>query len=485
MKKVARAVLIVIIACILGGVLGCVYTMVAERPVYTSTAKLYVDTGDSESKLRANDGGLVDDFAIIFASPVVIQDVQKTLGTQEDISKYISVNTPPNSNVIELICTYPDQNTAKSYVDAVAMTAIKTTSIVKVGSIQILSEGDSTGQSVRPNLRINAIRFSIVAAVLTAIIVVVVSLLKAAFKPEEDADRAVAKLIPRLERLEKMEGITADDLKNAADDSTSDLTEETPVKEKSPEEDELVQYMKAHRKKAADEDAYMDALDDELSGEQETPEAERNTERSQAEEGTAPDHSESAAAEIPGDAFATSALPDADETVSQVAQTISQEDEEEREAEAAAKAAEAALAASLATDEMKSKFEMESAQTAAAVYGETMDNAFATGGAFAGDIEDEAAGTAVNGFASLPDEKDAVTDSADEVDEMDYTSNFGKSVQAATSALGNYAAETAGFSDAVPEDVLPDMNLADDGFEMDTLEEPSSSSSEVIGRIRK
>lgn len=56
---------------------------------------------------------------------VVISAAQKTAGTSEDIASYLTVKAVPDSNIIELICTNPDQSTAKTYVDAVAKKCIK------------------------------------------------------------------------------------------------------------------------------------------------------------------------------------------------------------------------------------------------------------------------------------------------------------------------------------------------------------------------
>ena len=73
-------------------------------------------------------------------------------GTSEDISEYLTVSSPADSNIVELKVVNPDQNTAKAYVDAVAKTAVKTTTIIPVESMQILSEGTSDGVATKPDL---------------------------------------------------------------------------------------------------------------------------------------------------------------------------------------------------------------------------------------------------------------------------------------------------------------------------------------------
>lgn len=187
MKKFSRCVLILIIVAILSGAAGYVYENKKIIPMYESTTQLYVVPGEeNEASIRANNGGLKDDFTIIFKSSVVISAAQRIAGTSEDIAQYLTVSSPANSNIVEIKCVNPDQNTAKKYVDAVASTAIKTTSIIPVKSIQILSEGTSSGVSFKPDLYKNT---GIIAGTTCAVcmfIEIIVCLIMSAFKSKED-----------------------------------------------------------------------------------------------------------------------------------------------------------------------------------------------------------------------------------------------------------------------------------------------------------
>ena len=154
MKKFARCLLILILVVILSVVGGYFYEDSTITPMYESVSKIYVVPGsDSEASIRAKDGGLNKDFMIIFSSNVVIEAAQRIAGTSEDISEYLTVTSPADSNIVELKVINPDQNTAKTYVDAIAKTAVKTTTIIPVESMQILSEGTSTD---RKSTRLNS-----------------------------------------------------------------------------------------------------------------------------------------------------------------------------------------------------------------------------------------------------------------------------------------------------------------------------------------
>ena len=156
-------------------------------PMYESTTQLYVVPGEeNEASIRASNGGLKEDFTIIFKSNVVISAAQKIAGTSEDIAQYLEVSSPANSNIVEIKCVNPDQNTAKKYVDAVAATAIKTTSIIPVNSIQILSEGTSSGVAFKPDLYRNTAIITGIASAICLFIEVIVCLFMSAFKSKDD-----------------------------------------------------------------------------------------------------------------------------------------------------------------------------------------------------------------------------------------------------------------------------------------------------------
>jgi capsular polysaccharide biosynthesis protein len=189
MKKFSRCALILIIVALLGAIGGYVFENSTTTPVYSSTARIIVTPGEkNEATVRATDGGLVKDFEVVFASSTVISAAQKTAGTSEDIGQYLTVNTVPNSNIVELTVTNPDQTTAKNYVDAVAKNVSKTTSILTVESIQVLEYGDESNIAFKPDVLKNAgIIAAIVAAICLVVELIIVFVLNA-FKDDDESD---------------------------------------------------------------------------------------------------------------------------------------------------------------------------------------------------------------------------------------------------------------------------------------------------------
>jgi len=228
MKKFARFLLIWMIVSILSGVIGYMWLINEISPIYSSTAQLYVVPGETaEASLRASDGGLKEDFAIVFKSNLVISDAQKAVGTTEDLNSYITVNTPRNSNVIEIICNDPDQATAKLYVDAVAKSALKTTTIIPVERISILSEGTASGYAVQPHLYRYTVYLIFAGSLICFFIELIVALLISAFgsKREEDEEaeynRYYGNVVKYSENITKSESVK--EIKKAKKESAASL----------------------------------------------------------------------------------------------------------------------------------------------------------------------------------------------------------------------------------------------------------------------
>lgn len=188
MKKFSRCVLILILVTVLGAVGGYFYADKVLTPMYSSETTLYVVVDEnSEASLRSRDGGLNDDFAMIITGPGVISEAQRTAGTSESIDKYLQVITPANSNIIKIICTNPDANTAKTYVDAVARATVNTLgNTIPVKSVKILSAGTVSSKSYKPEQYTYTATIAGLAAAACLAIEILVLLCMSAFKRKED-----------------------------------------------------------------------------------------------------------------------------------------------------------------------------------------------------------------------------------------------------------------------------------------------------------
>ena len=189
MRKIARGILVLILVTLLGGICAFLYEYNTIRDEHISVARLYVVPGEAnEETLRAKDGGLKEDFAIVFKSEVVISAAKQLAGTSDDIEKYLTVKTVANSNIIELIVSNVDQGTAKRYADAFASTAIKTTSLIPAESIQILSEGTDNNKAYKPGLITKTALLTGLVAAITLVLELIVGLFYVSFRRIPDND---------------------------------------------------------------------------------------------------------------------------------------------------------------------------------------------------------------------------------------------------------------------------------------------------------
>ncbi len=188
MKKFSRCALILILVTVIGAVGGYFYADNVLTPVYASETVLYVVVEESsEASLRSKDGGLNDDFETVIKGASVIQEAQRTAGTSESIDKYLRVETPPDSNIIKIICTNPDAHTAKTYVDAVAKAAVNTLgNTIPVKSVRVLSEGTVGSRTYRPEQYTYTAAIAGLAATACLVIEILVLLCMSAFKKKED-----------------------------------------------------------------------------------------------------------------------------------------------------------------------------------------------------------------------------------------------------------------------------------------------------------
>lgn len=188
MKKFSRCALILILVMAVAAIGGYMYLNSTSQYMYSSSTKLYVVIGEEmDASLRASDGGLNEDFTELIMGEAVIAEAQKTAGNSENIAAYLTVNTPANSNIIEIVCTNPDMATAKLYVDEVAKATVKLAQkTIPIQSIRILSEGTHDNIPFVADLYKNTAIIAVLAGTLCLAVELIVVLIIVAFKPKKD-----------------------------------------------------------------------------------------------------------------------------------------------------------------------------------------------------------------------------------------------------------------------------------------------------------
>lgn len=224
--------IIIILVGIMAGVSTLLITKFCISPVYQSSTKLYVIN-------RANDGAttlmdlqsssqLTKDYKILVTSRPVLEQVIKQLKLEvsyKELSEQITVNTPTDTRVLEIIVDSTDPYRAKEIADLVAdISATSICDVMQIEKVNIIEEGNLPTEAISPNPIKNAIIGLLVGMVSTCGFVIVKSLLDDTIKNSDDVEKylgiSTLAMIPLCEEMDdgsKAKGRRAKKLKTQQD----------------------------------------------------------------------------------------------------------------------------------------------------------------------------------------------------------------------------------------------------------------------------
>jgi len=155
---------IIAFSCILCALSAGIYTKAMIRPMYQSTASLYVINRQDEKKTTSYSDlqtgtQLTKDFQILVKSRPVTEQVISDLRlatTHEELVSHITVTTPLDTRILEITVNYPDPYTAKKIADATGfISAERMASIMEIEKANIVENGSIPVEPVSPSLRKN------------------------------------------------------------------------------------------------------------------------------------------------------------------------------------------------------------------------------------------------------------------------------------------------------------------------------------------
>lgn len=119
---------------VLGGAAAFAVTYFLMEPQYQASAKLYVVSASSNSIVNLSDlqlgSQLTADYQELILSRPVLEDVIKTLGLdipldeQDELADRIEIENPPNTRILSITVTYPDQQKAAEIANEIAQQAV-------------------------------------------------------------------------------------------------------------------------------------------------------------------------------------------------------------------------------------------------------------------------------------------------------------------------------------------------------------------------
>ena len=190
-----KAWLIILIG-ILGAVGAGTYCSYQLIPYYSSTAKVYVISRQSEittwSDLQMGTF-LAQDYMILVKSRPVMEEVINDLGLKmsyEQLAGLISVYTPNETRVMEITVTYYDALMAKKLVDAIAeVSSERMVSVMGIEKVNIVEEGNLPYAPSGPNINKYIKLGGLLGIFITSLIITFVYLLNDSIKTSEDIER--------------------------------------------------------------------------------------------------------------------------------------------------------------------------------------------------------------------------------------------------------------------------------------------------------
>jgi len=206
---------LIIILGILGAVIAALISIYLIRPVYTSSAKVYVINRQDENKVTYSDiqtgTQLTRDYMILVKSRPVIEKVISDLNldmTNEELAGMVKVNTPDDTRILEIVVEYYNATLAKQIVDAIAeVSADRMIGVMEIEKVNIVEEGNLPINPSSPNIKFNTFLGLLLGLLLPALVIIIRSLLNDTIKTQEDVEKhlgiTVLGIIPREEELNK------------------------------------------------------------------------------------------------------------------------------------------------------------------------------------------------------------------------------------------------------------------------------------------
>ena len=185
--------LVIIAAGLLVGCVGCLFTMLLVTPQYSSSATMLVlpreDNTTAVSELQAGTQ-LANDYAVLITSRPVLEEVIDNLGldmTYEQLSDSVTVKNPQDTRLLQITVKNPDPSSAKDIVNELTTAASDYIGEnMEMEAPKIIEKGEVPNQRTSPNMKKIAVLGLAAGLVLSAGIIILMTILDDTIKTEDD-----------------------------------------------------------------------------------------------------------------------------------------------------------------------------------------------------------------------------------------------------------------------------------------------------------
>ncbi|MCR5543309.1 MAG: polysaccharide export protein [Eubacterium sp.] len=186
----------IILTTVIGLAIAAGVTVLLIKPVYTSTATMYVLTKTTSITSLADvqmGTQLTQDYMVVITSRPVLENVIENLGlnmSYGELKKSISVNNPANTRFLEITVSNNDAYLAKKIVDELADVSAKSMAeVMDTQAPNIMDYGQIPASPSSPSLIKNSIIGALIGFIIACGIIIVTYLMNDSIKTTEDIER--------------------------------------------------------------------------------------------------------------------------------------------------------------------------------------------------------------------------------------------------------------------------------------------------------
>lgn len=191
-----KRIFMILAVGLLCGCLSCVYTKFFMTPVYTSTSSMLVLTKETTLSSLADlqmGSQLTKDYTVLTTSREVLQKVvenQELNISYKQLKSCITLDNPTDTRILNVSVTYPNAEKAKAIVDELASVASAYIGDkMEVIPPKIIEDGEIPTVQTSPSMSKNTLFGLLVGLVLSAGIVVAITVMNDSIKTEDDIQK--------------------------------------------------------------------------------------------------------------------------------------------------------------------------------------------------------------------------------------------------------------------------------------------------------
>ena len=191
-----QKIMIIILAAVVGAGLFGAYSFFVAKPVYESTAKIYILSQSTSLTSFADiqiSSSLAKDYEEMVTSRPVLKQVKQNLGLDykyEELVEMVSINNPTDTRILQLSCQSNDPQEASDMANELAVVSKRQIAdIMDTDEPTIFEKAIVEKDPVKPEKAKNILIGFLLGAILAAAVVIIRNMLNDSIKTEEDIKR--------------------------------------------------------------------------------------------------------------------------------------------------------------------------------------------------------------------------------------------------------------------------------------------------------